>query len=300
MLALVTGSGALPAAVARSQPSTPLICALRGHTPGGLTPDLVFRMEELGSFLGKLGALGVTDVCLCGAIQRPEIDPLQVDADTKLLLPILNASVADGEDNALRPILGIFEQVGFIVRAAHELAPDLLPAAGVPTIVSVPKAEKSSVSLAQEVLNEQARADLGQSCVIRNGTVVAREGPEGTDFMLGGLIRHGCASHGHALGTTPFEFAEQLIAWTAAAATESKQVSAEERRKCAKGGFLFKASKPGQDLRVDLPTIGPRTALIAAEAGLDGIVVEAGRVMVLDLDQTLSILNAMGMYLWVR
>ncbi|MDP5348885.1 MAG: LpxI family protein, partial [Paracoccaceae bacterium] len=66
------------------------------------------------------------------------------------------------------------------------------------------------------------------------------------------------------------------------------------------GAILNKAPKPGQDRRVDLPTIGPGTAMRAADAGLDGIVIEAGGVLVLDLPSVLRILDDKGMFLWAR
>lgn len=65
-------------------------------------------------------------------------------------------------------------------------------------------------------------------------------------------------------------------------------------------GLLFKAPKPGQDRRADLPTIGPATAEAARDAGLRGIVIEAGGVIVLDQPRVLALLGEAGMFLWVR
>ncbi|GGL77722.1 LpxI family protein [Wenxinia marina] len=68
----------------------------------------------------------------------------------------------------------------------------------------------------------------------------------------------------------------------------------------AAGGLLFKAPKPRQERRADLPVIGPGTAEAAALAGLSGVVIEAEGVMVLDLGTTLAALDAAGLFLWVR
>jgi len=68
----------------------------------------------------------------------------------------------------------------------------------------------------------------------------------------------------------------------------------------AKGGILFKGPKPNQDRRADLPVIGVGTAQGVVAAGLDGIVIEAGGVMVLDLPEVLEILNGADKVLWVR
>ena len=68
----------------------------------------------------------------------------------------------------------------------------------------------------------------------------------------------------------------------------------------AKGGILFKGPKPNQDRRADLPVIGVGTAQGVVAAGLDGIVIEAGGVMVLDLPEVLEILDGADKVLWVR
>ena len=52
--------------------------------------------------------------------------------------------------------------------------------------------------------------------------------------------------------------------------------------------MLVKAAKRGQDLRVDMPAIGPRTVVEAARAGLSGIAVGAGSTLILDQDETLA------------
>jgi len=68
----------------------------------------------------------------------------------------------------------------------------------------------------------------------------------------------------------------------------------------AGGGILFKAPKPGQDRRVDLPTIGPNTIVAACAAGLAGVVIESQGVMVLDHVTVLAECNRLGLFLWVR
>jgi DUF1009 family protein len=49
-----------------------------------------------------------------------------------------------------------------------------------------------------------------------------------------------------------------------------------------------------------LPTIGPDTVAAAAAAGLSGIALQAGAVMVLDQDQVLASLDQAGLFLWLR
>jgi DUF1009 family protein len=63
---------------------------------------------------------------------------------------------------------------------------------------------------------------------------------------------------------------------------------------------LFKGPKPGQDRRMDLPAIGPSTVVRASEAGLAGIVVEAGGVLMLERPATLAAADAAGLFIWGR
>jgi UDP-2,3-diacylglucosamine hydrolase len=62
------------------------------------------------------------------------------------------------------------------------------------------------------------------------------------------------------------------------------------------GGALVKCAKPGQELRADLPTIGPLTIERVHAAGLAGIGVEAGRAFVLEFAQTMARADALGVF----
>lgn len=64
------------------------------------------------------------------------------------------------------------------------------------------------------------------------------------------------------------------------------------------GGVLVKRAKPGQDLRVDMPVIGPETVALAARAGLSGIELQADHVLLLDPDAVRAACAAHGIALW--
>ncbi|WP_299150039.1 UDP-2,3-diacylglucosamine diphosphatase LpxI [uncultured Tateyamaria sp.] len=293
MLAVIAGQGALPGVVARAQPTSPLICSLVGNDPADLSVDLRFRVEHLGSFLADLTTRGVREVCFCGRIDRPAVDPTQIDAQTAPMVPTLAAAVAGGEDKALRAIVTLFEEAGLVVVGAATLTPDLLPAQGCPTRMPAPPATESDVAVALNVLGDQARADVGQACVIRDRIVIAREETAGTDAMLDGL---GATT----LADDPFGAAMDVVGNVLDTAADWLSGSENAPPASPRRGILFKAPKPGQDRRVDLPTIGPGTVARAAQAGLEGIVIEEGGVMVLDLAEVIADLDARGMFLWVR
>ncbi len=260
MLALIAGSGALPTRLAASLRLPPVVCALEGHAPDDLPVDMTFRLETLGSLLVALREKGVQEVCMAGAIGRPAIDPTAIDAPTLPLVPIIQRAMAAGDDGALRAAIEIFQSAGLVVRAAHEIAPDLLPPPGCPSVAQPGERDLGDAARGDAIVAAMSVADIGQACVVANRQALAIEGVFGTDWMLRSLAN----------------------------------------RPDTGGGVLFKAPKPGQDRRVDLPTIGPDTIAAACAAGLKGVVIEAGGVLVLDLPDVVAECDRLGLFLWLR
>ena len=288
MLALIAGTGALPVALVQRLATRPLICAMDGFRPA-VTPDITFRIEHLGSLLADLSARGVAEVCMAGAVRRPTIDSAQIDAATMPLVPRIADAIAQGDDGALRTIISIFEEAGLQVRAAHDIAPDLLPETGVygPAVVTIDH-QKDAVT-AEQVLAEMGHADSGQACLVRKGRVLAREDANGTDAMIARFSAADDPLWGavDGLGALLGDAAEWL------SGSDGDPVD-------ARGAILFKGPKPNQDRRADLPVIGPQTIAAAKSAGLAGIVVESGGVMVLDMDAVTRAVQDAGLFLWVR
>jgi len=79
--------------------------------------------------------------------------------------------------------------------------------------------------------------------------------------------------------------------------TDALLTRVEGLRRAGPGGVLVKLCKPGQDKRVDLPTVGPDTVRRARDAGLRGIAVEAGAAIVVDLDGMVREADRAGMFL---
>ncbi len=294
MLALIAGMGDLPPALVSRLPERPLICALDGFEPA-LGVDIRFRLEQLGTFLAELKAHGVTRICMAGAVRRPQIDAAQIDAATLPLIPKVQAAMAQGDDGALRAIIAVLEEAGFAVVAAHEIAPDLLPPAGVLTRAKPEDWHKADAAEGEACVVAMGQADSGQACIVRVGRVLAKEDAEGTDAMLAKFFE----AYDAPMAGDPLDYIMDL--GVSAVETVKDWLSGlEETPATADDGILFKAPKPQQDRRADLPLIGPATAMKAAEAGLSGIVIEAGGVMVLDMEAVCQILDAQGMFLWVR
>jgi DUF1009 family protein len=138
-------------------------------------------------------------------------------------------------------------------------------------------------------------ADVGQALVVARGQVIAVEAQPGTDWMLGSLLARDAARLPTGdLFDDPLGVMADMVG--------GPEVAPRPRRDPAlpPGGLLYKAPKPGQDLRADLPAIGPGTVRGAVAAGLEGIVIEAGGVMMLDRAGAVAAADAAGLFLWVR
>ncbi|MCR9156331.1 MAG: UDP-2,3-diacylglucosamine diphosphatase LpxI [Rhodobacteraceae bacterium] len=294
-LALICGQGRLPRIVAEAQSQRPLVCVLTGFEPDGLSADLTFHLETLGSLLDSLKRRGVTQVCLCGAIRRPPVDPARLDAKTAPLVPRLQTALTSGDDGALRIVMALFEEAGFAIAAVHDLVPDLLPASGVLTLKSYDLQNSIEAAMGERTVAAMGARDAGQACVVRGDSIVAREDAAGTDAMLTRLARDRANSSGDLL-SNPINAASDMFGGLLGDATDWLTGGGT----ASEGGILFKAPKPGQDRRADLPVIGTGTPDAVAAAGLSGVVIEAGGVMILDRAKTVARCDALGLFLWVR
>lgn len=264
-VALIAGRGALPAIVAREL-DRPLVAALDGFLPEGLTADIVFRVERLVPFLNHLSLAGVDRVVFAGAVQRPRLDPSLFDAATAQLVPQLLAAMQGGDDAALRGVIAIFEEAEFAVVGVDAVAPGLVPGPGV-LCGSVTEADERDATRAAEIVAALGAVDVGQGAVVAQGLCLGVEALPGTDAMLDFVAATGATLRPDPGGAR---------------------------------GLLYKAAKPGQDRRVDLPALGPMTVARAAAAGLGGIAWEAGSVILLDRGATIAAAQAAGLFLWAR
>lgn len=264
--ALIAGRGALPAAMVAAMGEGLLVAALEGFPPDGLAVDLPFRVERLVPFLRALEDRGVTRVIFAGAVQRPRLDPALFDPETATLVPRLMQAMAGGDDATLRVVLEIFAEAGFVLAGVADLAPALMPGPGVLAGEVSPR-DEADAARAAAIVAALGAVDVGQGAVVAQGLCLAVEALPGTDAMLASV-----AGMAHELRPDP-----------------------------ARGqGVFYKAPKPGQDRRIDLPTLGPDTLRAVAAAGLAGVAFEAGGVICLDLPEMRRLAGQLGLFLWAR
>jgi len=286
MLALVVGEGALPELLMEHLLATDTpyyLCQMewQGADARDDQPVRKFRIETLGSFIEWLKEKGVARICFAGRVDRPPLDPSKIDPQTMPLVPRMMQALQVGDDAALRLVLGFFEEAGIQPIGAHEVKPDILPPAGFVGSKRPSEAHEHDADRGIEVIAAMAAADVGQACIVHKRQPLVIEAQPGTDFMMQSLL--------HERVGLPWE--KNLLGIVK---------SARAKGLPPKGGVLVKAAKPGQELRIDMPTIGPDTIRRAVQVGLDGIVVEAGRVIVLQPSICATLADKYGLFLWVR
>lgn len=258
-LGILAGGGVLPREIADSAARRGIpvsIVAIEGESDAdfGAYPLTRVNWGQIGAMIRALKSARVTDLVIVGRVQRPELGGLKPDLGFFRYLPkIVKIVAAGGDDGVLRRVVRFFEEQGLRVIGPAEAAPELVIGSGPIGVARSSAADQADIEKGFELVRALGVYDIGQSVIVAGGRIEAIEGVEGTDRMIARAAR-----------------------------------SRTERGTTAGGGVLVKRSKPGQDLRVDMPTIGPATVTGAHEAGLAGIAVEAGKVLVAERDVTLG------------
>lgn len=269
-IAIVAGSGQLPVDLAESLAElghSPFVLLIEGESA---TDSPLFRfdseyiaLEDFPHLAKRLKSRGVTHVVLAGGVgRRPKLRAIKPSLALLRLLPRALAAFSRGDDGILRAMIDYLEQRGVKVVGAHEVVPDLLASEGPLTAVKPIKGDQNDLDAALTAARAIGALDIGQGAVAIGGRAIALEGIEGTDGLLSRVKE--LRSHGRLAG--------------------------KER------GVLVKCAKRGQELRVDLPTIGPSTVVAAHAAGLAGIGVEAERSLVLDFAGVVQQADKLGLF----
>jgi DUF1009 family protein len=269
-LALIAGSGDLPAKIAArcdEEGRDLFIVRLAGFAEPHLErwPGHDFGMAEIGGILKRIKAEGCGSVCLAGYVNRPDFKKLKPDFKGATLLPGIIAAATKGDDALLRKILSVFEQEGFAVEGADDLLGGEALSLGALGAFSPTDEQMLDLKKALHVAEKTGELDIGQGAVVCDGLVLAVEAQEGTDAML----------------------------------TRVAGLPADLRgRPGALKGALGKAPKPIQDLRVDMPVIGPRTIELAAAAGLAGVAGKVDRLILIDREAIRQTADRLGLFVW--
>jgi UDP-2,3-diacylglucosamine hydrolase len=252
-LALICGGGSLPLAVAEAvtrRGRRVVLFPIRGWADQEAVeqyPHCWLALAQVGSFLRHAKREGCRDVAFIGTAVRPPLRSLRIDWEMLRLLPRVWRMYRGGDDHLLSGIARVFEEYGFRIVGAHEVAPEILMPEGRVGSVGPAPQDLADIARGLALLRATGPFDVGQAAVVAVNHVLAVEAAEGTDGMLARIAE--LRDRGR-IPTPPGT------------------------------GVLVKAPKANQDRRIDLPTIGPRTVEEVARAGLAGIAIMAGEAII--------------------
>ncbi|WP_424813759.1 LpxI family protein [Roseococcus sp. YIM B11640] len=263
-LGLVAGGGPFPGrvaeAAARAGHKIFVVCLKGFCDPAGFAayPHAVERIGAGGAIIHLLRSESVTHVALAGKVKRPSMLSLVPDAWMAKAMARVGVAIFSGDDALFRAVVQVLGDEGFEVVSPQSL---LQESFSEPGLLSGPEPDttaRSDIARGIQVLQSLAAMDIGQAVVVQQGMVLGIEAVEGTDALL---------------------------------------ARAGELRRDGPGGVLVKLAKTGQEMRVDAPVVGPITVTEAAQAGLRGIAVEAGRTILTERQAMLDAAHQAGLFL---
>ncbi len=263
VLAILAGAGTLPRRLREAVQASGrqvVVVAFEGQTDVETTAGVVHlwtRLGAAGRVLEWLRGQGVSDLVFAGPIHRPSWRELCPDWRATAFLAKTGV-YALGDDGLLKAIGRGLEEEGFRIVGIHDVLADLLTPPGHLAGPIPDDVACRDIERGTEVVRGVGRLDVGQAAVVQQGLVLGIEAIEGTDALI-----DRCAGL-HRGGP---------------------------------GGVLVKLSKPQQDHRLDLPTVGVTTIERAYAAGLRGVAVEAGRSLLVDAERSCEMAQRLGLFL---
>lgn len=261
-LGLLAGGGRVPeeiaeAAVARGWQVH--VVGIDGEVDAAFAGLPVTRVNwgQIGRMTRAFRENGCTHLVIVGRVSRPDMAKLKPDFGLVRAIPsILRIMASGGDDGVLRGVIRFFEGHGLTVIGPADVAPELAIGAG-PIGTRSPSADDEiDIAKGLSIVRLLGAFDVGQSVVVRSGDIIAIEGAEGTDRMLSRVAVTGSAAR----------------------------------------GVLVKRPKPQQDMRVDMPVIGPDTISNSARAGLAGVAVLAGQVLITQRQDVIARAEQQGLF----
>jgi len=211
-------------------------------------------LARLGKWISFFHSRGVKEVILVGGVRKREmywhLRLIRYVPDVRTAILWYRKLRRDKRDNAV--LLGVAEELeaeGIQLVSGVKYCRDHLAADGLMTRRDVPRSAREDVDFGWRIARASAKLDIGQSVAVKERDIIAMEAMEGTDSMI---RRAG--------------------------------------RLCRSGGWVMvKVARPDQDMRFDVPTVGPKTIRNLKGAGCACLVLEAERTFILDKPTTLAL-----------
>jgi hypothetical protein len=215
-------------------------------------------LARIGRWIRVLRRQGVRDVILAGSVTKSSMYGrwrlLRLLPDWTSLRIWFFTIRDKRNDTVLAAVADEFARHGITMRDCVEYSAEHLAPEGVLTKAQPSTSQLEDAQFGWRIAKEMGRMDIGQSVAVKETEVIAVEAIEGTDKMI--------------------ERAGRL---------------------CPRGGWtLVKVAKPNQDMRFDVPTVGPDTIANLKEHGAGMLVIEAGKTVIIDREAMLAAAQRAG------
>ena len=170
------------------------------------------------------------------------------------LAKLLLSLPSKNTDSLIGAIARVLQDEGIELIDSTRFLGPLLPQEGVLTQRSPDQTETADIEYGRKIARQIAGLDLGQTVVVRDHACVAIEAMEGTDETIERAAR---ITGGHRL-------------------------------------VVVKVSKPRQDMRFDVPVVGPKTIEVMRQSNATALAIDAGRTLLFDRDVLIHAADAAG------
>jgi DUF1009 family protein len=253
-IGLIAGSGRFPFLVLEEaeRRGVPVVTiAVKGETDPSIE-DAADRLHwvslgELGRCVKHLKDAGAHRAIMAGRVEHSSVFGLL--RPDRLLIKVLSRLKTRNTDAILKTVADVLAEEGIHLMDSTTFLTTLITTEGPLGKRSPTREEKDNIAFGFEMARELARLDIGQTVVVKEKAVVAVEAMEGTDETI--------RRAGRIVGSTP-------------------------------GGLtVVKVARPSQDMRFDVPVVGPRTIDTMSETGASALALEAGKSILLEREELL-------------
>ncbi|MCV6602876.1 MAG: UDP-2,3-diacylglucosamine diphosphatase LpxI [Cohaesibacter sp.] len=268
---IIAGGQSLPLEIAqklRHQDKDYILFGLAGEADRAIEvhPHYWLKWGEIGRMFKLFEQHGIRHLLCIGSVtKRPDFKSIRLDLGAVKALPeILRIMSSGGDEGVLGGVASFMEKRGITLLSVPDVTPELVIGDQFSLNPSLAEKLAGDIDLAAKAALMVGQLDAGQGAVVAAGRILALEGPEGTDQMLARVC----------------------------------EIRAQKRARWAFGtqGVLLKRARPGQDLRFDMPTIGPKTLQSVKAAGLAGLVCAQGEVLCAEHEKVQKIAEREGLF----
>jgi len=218
---------------------------------------LSVKLGDIGVSLDFFRKNNVDKIVFVGDVKRPNFNELSLDKKGASWLLKLGKAIFLGDDALLKAIAKLANEEGFEIIAGTDLLEDIFVSNGIFTNKYPTEAEIFDIKIGFNAAKNLGILDIGQSVIVHDGLVLGVECVEGTDNLI-----ERCA----------------------------------KLRKSSRGGVLVKTSKPQQDQRLDLPTVGENTINLLNVNGFSGFIIESKKCIVINKKSIIKQANDFSMF----